>query len=380
MITRQQVTDLLHLQNGEFLVTSCYLNLDRGALPPQTVKIRVKDLLLAAHQELAGKAGTHAQRESLRADFERIQEFVAEQIPLNRHKALAVFACSGHKFFQSYGLPRLVRNILIADTTPYVRPLTAILAEYQRYGVAVVDRVTARFYEVYMGAIQPRGDIADDVPRRGREGGLGGREERQIERRHLAAIQQHYRRVAEDLFRLFRREQFDRLVLGGARDVMREFKDLLHPYLRARWVGDFPADPHTATPASVLHETLAIEERVTAEKEHALVEELLAKADAGHLAVAGVGDTLDAVARGEAQTLLVDSNFEMPGYSCPTCHWPLLESAECPRCHNPTEPCADIVDEVVELALQKNCQITHVHSHTPLRDAGRIGALLRYRT
>jgi peptide chain release factor subunit 1 len=316
----------------------------------------------------------------LRADFDRIQEFVAEQIMVNRHKALAVFACAGHKFFQSYGLPRLVRNILIADTTPYVRPLTAILAEYHRYGVALVDRVEAKFYEVYMGAIQPRGGIADDLPRRGRDGGLGGREERQIERRHLAAVQQHYRRVAEELFRLFRREQFDRLVLGGARDVLREFKDTLHPYLRARWAGDFHADLHTATPATVLAETVAVEERVTAEKEHALVEELLAKAGAGQLAVAGIGETLDAVARGEAQTLLVDSSFEMPGYSCPTCRLPVLESAECPRCHKPTEPCADIVDEMVELALQKNCQITHVHGRTPLRDAGRIGALLRYRT
>ncbi len=374
MITRQQVTDLVQFQNGEFLVTSCYLNLDRGQMPPQTVKIRVKDLLLAAHQELAAKAGTHAQRESLRADFERIQEFVAEQIMLHRHKALAVFACTGHKFFQSYGLPRLVRNILIADTTPYVRPLTAILAEYHRYGVALVNRVEGKFYEVYMGALQSRGGIADDVPRRVRDAGFGGREERQSERRHLAAVQQHYRRVADELFRLFRREQFDRLVLGGARDVLREFKDTLHPYLRARWAGDFHADLHTATPVSVLAETVAIEERITAEKEQALVEELLAKA------VAGVGRTLDAVARGEAQTLLVDSNFEMPGFSCPTCRLPVLESAECPHCHKPTEPCADIVDEVVELALQKNCQITHVHGRTPLRDSGRIGALLRYRS
>jgi peptide chain release factor subunit 1 len=379
MITRQQITDLLQYRNGELLVTSCYLNLDRGQMPPATLRIRVKDLLLAAHQELARKAGTHAQRESLRADFDRIQEFVAEQIPLNRHKALALFACSGHKFFQSYGLPRLVRNILIADTTPYVRPLTAILAEYHRYGVALVDRLEARFFEVYMGEIRSRGAIRDDVPRRVREGGLGGRDERHIERRHLAVVQQHYRRVAGELFGLFRREQFDRLVLGGARDVLRAFKDQLHPYLRARWAGDFPADVPAATPATVLAETVAIEERLAAEKEQALVEELLAKAEAGRLAVAGVGETLDAVARGEAQTLLVDSAFEMPGYTCPTCRWPVLEATECPRCHRPTEPCADIVDEVVELALEKNCQIRHVHGHTPLRDAGRIGALLRYR-
>jgi hypothetical protein len=33
---------------------------------------------------------------------------------------------------------------------------------------------------------------------------------------------------------------------------------------------------------------------------------------------------------------------------------------------------------VIELALQKNCGIEHVHGATALREIGRIGALLRY--
>jgi len=37
------------------------------------------------------------------------------------------------------------------------------------------------------------------------------------------------------------------------------------------------------------------------------------------------------------------------------------------------------VDEAIELALQRNCEIEHLQGATPLRDGGRIGAFLRYR-
>src|SRR5438093_108329 len=127
MITRQQIDQLVAFKNGEYLITSCYLNLDRSKVPMQMLKIRTKDLLHEAHHELASKLASHAQRESLRRDFEQIEEFVMTAIIANRYKAVALFSCSGEKFWQPYGLPRMVRNILVADRDPYIRPLTRML-------------------------------------------------------------------------------------------------------------------------------------------------------------------------------------------------------------------------------------------------------------
>src|SRR6266852_6391917 len=164
MITRAEVDRLMRYPNGEYLVTSCYLNLDRTKYPPQMLKIRVKDLLRSAQQELSAKAGGHAQRESLRDDFERIEEYVTQEIGTNHHKGLAVFSCSAQKFWQAHGLPRMGRNILIADVDPYIRPLAAILSEYHRYGVVLVDRVMGQVFEVYMGEIVERGDVLAEIP------------------------------------------------------------------------------------------------------------------------------------------------------------------------------------------------------------------------
>jgi peptide subunit release factor 1 (eRF1) len=314
----------------------------------------------------------------LRRDFEQIEDFVMPEILANRHKAVALFSCAGEKYWQAFGLPRLVRNILIADRAPYIRPLTAILAEYHRYCVVLVDRMHGQIFEVYLGEILDHQAVMDEVPRRVREGGFGGREERAIERRHAQAVHHHYQHVADAAFYLFKGDQFDSLILGGQRETLREFKHYLHPYLRQRWVGDFHAEPAKITAPEVLQQALDIEQRVEWEHELRLAQELMQRAQAGERAVNGVSPTLSALDRGEAQTLLVEEGFEMPGYACAQCHFVTLEPQECPHCHKLTEPCADIVDAAIELAMLKNCRIEHLQGATPLREGGRIGALLRY--
>jgi peptide chain release factor subunit 1 len=380
MITRQQIAELLEFRNGDALVTSCYLDLDRSHMTPLAMKIRIKDLLQAAHQDLAGKAASHTQRESLRVDFERIENFVMQEIPVTQHRALAIFSCSSGNFWQTYRLPRMVRNLLIADHQPYVRPLTAIMAGHHRYCTVVLDREHARIFEVYMGQIMEHFQSSGQLPRRVREGGLGGRDERRIERRHQHALHEHLHQLAGTVFDLFKRIHFNSLICGGQRDVLREFKHHLHPYLKERWVADFHCEPAAVTPSEVLRHTMEIEEAVETEQEKRMAEQLIRKAEAGDLAVSGISATLNALHRGEAQVLLVEDGFEAPGYVCRDCRFTTIQDGPCPVCDKPVEPCPDIVDEAVTLAMQKNCQVEHVHPATPLHDAGRMGALLRYRS
>lgn len=378
MVTRIEVDHLLQYHNDEHLVTSCYLNLDRAKWLPQVLKIRVKDLLQSAQQDLSARSGGHAQRESLQDDLVRIEEFALQDIETNPRKGLAIFSCSAQKFWQTYALPRIGRNVLIADRSPYIRPLSAILAEYHRYGVVLVDRGMGQVFEVYMGEIVERADVIAQIPRRVKEGGLGGRDERNIERRHAQAVHQHFQHLADETFGLFQRDRFDYLVLGGHRELLREFKEQLHPYLKTRWVGDFHAEPGKMSAAEVLARALEIVDQTERNHERRMAEGLVQKAGAGQRAVSGVGATLGALTRGEAQTLLVEDEFEMPGFVCRHCHYASLGGEPCPQCHGPLDPCPDVVDEAIELALRKNCQVEHVRGLTALRDAGRMGAILRF--
>ncbi|MCX7887207.1 MAG: hypothetical protein N3B01_08175, partial [Verrucomicrobiae bacterium] len=79
-----------------------------------------------------------------------------------------------------------------------------------------------------------------------------------------------------------------------------------------------------------------------------------------------------------AQLLLVEEGFEMPGYVCRGCQHLSLSAGNCPQCDQPCEQCTDVVDEAVGMAFARSCRIEHVLCMTALREAGRIGALLRY--
>jgi peptide chain release factor subunit 1 len=234
-----------------------------------------------------------------------------------------------------------------------------------------------QLYEIYMGEILEHREFLGDVLRWANEGGQGGREERNIERSYVAAVHQHFQGVADAAFRLFKQHQFDALMLGGHREVLLEFKEHLHTYLRERLVGEFVADPGRTSAAEVLAQTEQIERHTAAEQEHRLAGELIHKASAGR-AVSGLAATLTALSRGEAQLLLVEEGFESPGYICHGCQHLSFNSATCPQCDQPAEACADVVDEAIGIALARNCRIEHVQGVTPLREAGRIGALLRY--
>ena len=89
-------------------------------------------------------------------------------------------------------------------------------------------------------------------------------------------------------------------------------------------MGDFHAEPCKTSAAEVLARTLEIEDETEWENEKRMAEELVQKAGAGQRAVSGVGATLGALTRGEAQTLLVEDGFEMPGFVCHRCHYASL--------------------------------------------------------
>jgi peptide chain release factor subunit 1 len=381
VITQEQIQQLLAARDNRHLITSFYFNTDVTRRPVAEQKIRLKDMLQAARRDLEGREATHAQRESLLGDFGAIeQHFVAHAVS-NSHKGIAIFSCSARKFWQTYALPRGVRNILIADFDPYIRPLSMILDEYHRFCTVVVDRARAQIYEIYMGEILDRSEAFTELPRfSSRSMGQGGREERRFERHHEDAVRRHFHRVARFTFDIFQAYKFDYLVVGTHHELFYEFERHLHPYLRARLVGNFTAEPGVTAPAEVLAQTMAIETKVEREDEVRTVNELLAKVDRQDAAVLGLHGTLTALQRGAVQTLVVEDGYEVPGFMCYNCHVASVDDGACPHCGGEMTVCPDVVDEAIEVALQQGAKIEHIRTPTPLRERGFIGALLRFKS
>ena len=55
------------------------------------------------------------------------------------------------------------------------------------------------------------------------------------------------------------------------------------------------------------------------------------------------------------------------------------EREECPDCKGKLVHYSDITDEIIEIALDQNCEVFSVEDNRRLVDAGSIGAVLRFK-
>ena len=84
----------------------------------------------------------HRARLSVRGDIERIKDALGtERWPPG---TVAIFSCSGRDLYEEIPLPCRVREQVMADATPLVRPMLAVVGEYCRACVLVVDWKSAR--------------------------------------------------------------------------------------------------------------------------------------------------------------------------------------------------------------------------------------------
>ena len=380
MFRPEQLRQLADFHSDDFPLTTFYWK----ALPAAN-RVHHEDLTLAHNllregcQRIRWEDYSREQRRSAEADQARILDFL-RNAPEGTWGSLALFACSGESFWQAIRLPRGVRSGLFMGSHFYVQPLSVLLDQYHRYCTVLVDRHQARLFEVYMEEIEEHAAFLDDVPGRIKAATWTGGNERQIERRGENKAQQHYKRTAAMVLRLFKKYSFDWLILGGHREGLAAFENHLHSYLRPRLIGAFSADVNTAALPEILAKSMRVAEARDRQEKGSLVEEVVNKAHHGGLGVLGLADTLRALQWGGVHTLVVDNGLDVSAGFCRQCgSVPSAEARLCPHCQAPVERLQDAVEEAVERAIQDNSQICFVNGNHPLREAGSIGALLRFR-
>lgn len=94
-----------------------------------------------------------------------LKEYVDELRPLEGTRLLVIFAAAD--FFQEYRLPVALPSRLYVDPDPYIRPLTVLLDEFNRYCVVLVDRKRARAFDMYLGEMEEAVEYWRARPRAG---------------------------------------------------------------------------------------------------------------------------------------------------------------------------------------------------------------------
>lgn len=373
MIRQEDIQELLAFEAGEAKVISLYLNADTSQQTNETIKLQARALLKEAN--------------GLDSDSKAIEQYLDFSFGWDK-PGLAVFSCAEQDFFRAFPSAVSYRNRIRISNKPHVKPLAHFLDHYAHYGVIVVDRIGARFFEYHLGELQnAAGFMGEDVRKlkhgggstrgggvssaTGQRGDQGGRHEEEVALRNL-------RDSATEAQRFFAKKPIRRLFLGGTAENVAQYRELLSKRLQSCLAGSFAIDMN-AGEHEVRQRSLELLQEANAEREKRLVEQMVTLAAKGSTAVLGLDGTLQAVNEGRVQTLVISDGYRTPGYVHEGSRYLLVrESDEIPFVNGGKTKVNDVVEEAVARTMEQGGHVEIISDNPELDGAGRIGALLRY--
>jgi peptide subunit release factor 1 (eRF1) len=339
--------------------------------------ILAKDLVSKTLRELQlHDHGRHATE-----DLERILR-LAENLYGNSARAKAVFACGARDVWQEFDLPPVASPTrLFVNRRFHLRPMAAVFSEYPRIWIALVDRQSARLLEIQFEQIREINEFTAALSRRGRSDGYAGYDAGHAERHSEDEVRRHYQRAAEFLKQAVERHQFEGLVIGCHDVNWPEFESQLHPYVRKRLLGRFPADLRSLTNDEAKTEADRIRREVLQRHHQQLIQEALDGARSKGRGVTGLRRVLRAAELGEVECIIMTPEYSARAVECTNCgHVDSHMVSYCPACGRKTRELSDVCESLVPTAIRNNIGLVLVPPQEELDRVGNIAALLRFRS
>ena len=363
------ITRLAAFESSTFPVVSVYLNTE----PDQHG--RTPDVVPYLHREFKALARTFMRSSpelhSFERDAERVLSYAAEKIDPAAH-GVAIFACWGaEEFFEAIQLTTpFGANHVSADNQPHLYGLAEVDERYPMYAAVLADTNTACIYVFGLGQVIGAEQVKGRKVHRVK---VGGWSQARYQRRAVNAHHEHAKEVIEHLARIVRKDKISHIILAGDQVVIPLLQEQL-PLEMIPMVEVMKIDIH-APEKDVLAATLATlqheESRTAVEK----VDHLLQQYRGRQLAVVGPQETLDAMATGQVEELLISGGME-PIQA-------LLEEETPDTTNEKAESSAlrqaPMPDLLVTRARQTGATVTIIEDPALLEAVGGVGAFLRWR-
>ena len=384
--------ELLAVGDSRGWIVSCYQKLEPGDRAGEKYRIKLKNRLRRAAERLGILGFTHAEREAVAADLDRIEAFFSHPGNLSGGRGIAVFAARG--LFRVVQLPYVLKSRVMVDRTPVVGELVALAEAGSRLLVVVADRRSARFFDVgldrvteldglpALGATRParfhgeRGSAPGAARRTGFTTAFGTGEYR-FHNRIREEHHRHLASVAEGVSLHLKSRAFDGLAIGGIGVDASALLPYLAPAQRSRVLGVLRLAPRKVSAAEIRDRALELLAEAAEHASSEAVGELVSRRGSGWV-TDSVEPTLRALARGQVRTLLVDADAEVSGYRC-SGSGRLTESPAAARSEGDAVPVADLLDDAIEEALRQRARVAVVLG-PGARRFDRLAAILRFRT
>jgi peptide chain release factor subunit 1 len=356
---------------------SLFVDLDPSLAPTAgDVATRVRAQLDAAGKSHGATRPdlAHEVRSGLKSDFERLNQFFAEEFDRDGAHGLAVFVAGLDNFWRVLTLPGSVPDAARVADDFLLSPLVPLIGRGEGALVAVVGREQGRVLALRAGRLEEIADRTEDAPGRHDQGGWSqARFQRHIE--NLA--HEHYKSVAAELEHRFRTLDRPRIVVVCGEETRSEFADVLPAEVADAIVGWTTAEAH-ASEAELYEVVAPLLEEWRAQHEGEVAERWREETGRGARGTAGWADTLEAASDGRVELLLHQAGVQRDAHRCPACGRAALDATSCPLDGTTMEPRDDGLDLAVRLTLVHGGEVCALEHRQDLEPAEGIGAVLRF--
>jgi peptide chain release factor subunit 1 len=366
---------LASVESPSATILSVYLGLSPEHREWASIQPRLRNLMGPVEELAASGELDHDSSMALRAAAERVIGMAGalEQVP---GRGVAIFVCDEVGLDEQLTLPGGIWDCAVVGPAPYLRPLQAVLDEYRRIAVVVLDSRGAEISSYYMGEIQGSEVIEAEELRKSNLAGWHGLDEFR-HRQHAEDVRNRlFREVADRVGRLRRHGGIELVLIGGHHDATQALLPYLEPRVR-ELTETFVTDLHTLTSATLAQRVSELEEAYEQREEAREVKGVYALAGNGDLGAIGVDRVLQAASHNAISLLLVHDGATMKGSVCSNCGALSRPTERCLRCGAETQVVPDVLETLSRAVVDAGGSVEHVMSQTGLA-ADLVAARLRF--
>ncbi len=357
------------LSETNAVVISCYVDFEAGrASYRDALDVRIREIRKVLPSD---------QRHDFEEALGRIEVFLTTDVNTEA-KGVALFSRGGESpFFLPLQFKLPLPNHIMVDFVPHIYELVKLKDTYHRYVVLISTETHARIVEVSVGNITK--ELWTERPElRKRVGREWTTEHYQNHRRDHA--RKFIKEKIKILEHVITKGEHTHLMLAGDPRTVSQVRTSLPKYLREKLI-DVVAVPGKTSTEDVVSATLSAfaehEQKESIEAVGLLFDELRT----GGLAVSGVESTLEALAHGQGDVLVLSESYEeSSGWKCSTCELAGVNVSPmaCPRCGARTIGEVNIKEEMMRLAARFGATVEIIRNSDVMFDMGGVGCLLLY--
>lgn len=372
MFERKDLESLEKFKSQENFVVSLFLNVS-----PQE---RKRGVYLSKFKSLV-KNITEDKFTAVREDIEKIEKFLQSERESFK-KFLVLYSCSKMQLWQRYDLNLELKDDLIIDKTPYTTPLFDLLDNFQKYGVLIVDKRTARVFLVFLGDIEEYGILhTEDVPGKHKKGGWFALAEKRYTRHIEHHVKMHLKDVIDRFSEFLNDKEIRRLILAGPDEAIHELLKMLPENIKHKIVGRTYIEKN-ASADEILKKVKPIITEYEQIRESETLSSLITRSRKNENAVLGIDDVFKYLREKRVMKLVIPKDYKVEGYICDSCGFATQQMVDCcMECGSCVMKANNLIEKANEIALQNGALIEVVKDEKErdiLIKNGGIGAFLRF--